>query len=60
MFRKAHISLQYYAKDIRSVCTSVCIVLSISSVLTEASHGFLQSPTNSAVVLNADEGLQNR
>jgi hypothetical protein len=29
-------------------------VLSISSVITEAFRGFLQSPTNSAVVFNAD------
>jgi hypothetical protein len=31
-------------------------VLSISSVLTEDFRGFLQSPTNSAVVFNADVG----
>jgi hypothetical protein len=31
-------------------------VLSISSVLTEAFRGFLQSPANSAVVFNASVG----
>ena len=38
------------------VCTCVCIVLSISSVLTKAFRGFLQSPENSAVVFNTHEG----
>ena len=33
-------------------------MLSISSVLTEAFRGFLQSPVNSAVVFNAHEAVR--